>query len=168
MTKALGPLYDVHFKRRRQNKTNYAKRLAFLKSGTTRLVVRKSNKFFYAQFVDYSEKGDKIISSASSKELQPYGFLGKCNTPSAYLTGFLAAKKALVKGVKNFNLDIGLHAATKGSIVFAALKGAVDAGLQTSFDKEKLPTQDRISGKHLSEATQKQFNDAKTKLSELK
>lgn len=169
MAKAQGPSYRVFFRRRREKRTNYAKRFALLKGRKTRLIARKSNKYFYVQFAEFNERGDKIIASTSSRELVEYGFKGKCNTPSAYLTALLCGKKALSRGVKEFVLDTGLHPATKGGIVFAALKGAVDAGLATGFTestKEMLPSEERIAGKHLSEEAQKQFVEAKQRILE--
>ena len=164
MTRATGAVYTMHFRRRREGKTDYAKRLALVKGGKTRLVVRKTNRSIIAQFVNYSEKGDVTVASATSKELQKHGFTGKCNSPSAYLTGLLAGRKALKKGVKEFILDVGLQSATKGSVVFAVLKGAVDAGLKTNFGEEKMPSQDRISGKHLN-ADQNAFESARGRIS---
>ncbi len=164
MKRAKQALYVVHFKRRRLFKTNYKKRLALLKSRLPRLVARKSNRFFYVQFVEFGEKGDKTIAAACSRELRKSGFAGKCNTPSAYLTGLLAGKRALAKGVKKFVLDAGLHSASKGSILFAALKGAVDAGLATNFAEEIMPSAERIEGKHLAEAVQKSFLEVKQKI----
>ncbi len=159
MTKATGPLFDVHFRRRRQGRTNYAKRLSLLKSGLPRLVVRKLNKMILVQLIKYSEKGDETISQASSRELEAFGFVGKRNVPSAYLTGFLAGKKAAAKGVTNFVADFGLHTASKGGILFAAVKGAVDGGIKTSLGEEMLPSKDRMAGKHIkidiSQALQK-------------
>ena len=157
-------LYTVRFKRRRKCKTNYKKRLALLKSRLPRLVARKSNRFFYAQFVTFGAKGDETLAAACSRELAKMGFPGKCNTPSAYLTGLLAGKRALKKGIKKFVLDTGLHSATKGSVLFAALKGAVDAGLATNASEEILPKPERIEGKHLSEEVQKSFVEAKQKI----
>jgi len=163
MTKATGAVYSVHFRRRREGKTDYAKRLALVKSGKTRLVIRKTNRFVTAQFVDYSEKGDVTIASASSRELQKHGFAGKCNSPSAYLTAMLAGRRALKKGVKEFILDVGLQSATKGGVVFAALKGAVDAGLKTNFGEEKMPSAERIAGKHLN-VDNNAFESARSKI----
>lgn len=135
-----------------------------LKSRKIRLAVRKTNKYVITQFVQLSTKGDETIATANSKELKKFGFEGKCNTPSAYLTGLLCAKRAKEKGVDEFILDIGMHSATKGSLVFAVLKGALDAGLKTNFSGGVLPDEDRISAKHLSESVQKQFEEAKKKL----
>lgn len=164
MSKATGPLYAVHFRRRREGKTDYAKRLALLKSERTRMIVRKTNKYVIVQFAQFDSKGDSIITSVTSKHLSKYGFTGKSNTPSAYLTGALAAKQAKEKGVKDFILDLGLQAPTKGNLLFAALKGAIDAGLQAPFDSAIVPSQDRIEGKHLKPEVQQAFATAKAKI----
>ncbi|MBI5036353.1 50S ribosomal protein L18 [Candidatus Micrarchaeota archaeon] len=150
MSEANGPLFRTHFRRRRDVRTDYAKRLALLKSGKPRLVARKTNKYFIVQFVEFSANGDRVLATASSKDLLgACGFAGKCNAPSAYLTGALAAKRAAKKGVKEFVLDIGLQAPTQGGIVFVCCKGAADAGLQTSLDESILPAKERMEGKHL-------------------
>ncbi len=164
MTRATGPLYDVHFRRRREGVTDYARRLALLKSRKARLVVRKTNKFVLAQVVEYAVDGDKSIASFSSKSLEKqFGFPGKCNTPSAYLTGAAVAKKSIAKGVKEAVADFGRQSLTKGSVLYAALKGAVDAGLGVSFSEEVLPSQERIEGKHLK-AGGEMFAAAKKKI----
>ena len=149
MTKATGPRFEVHFRRRRKVMTDYASRLALLKSGKPRLVVRKTNRYIIAHIANSGDKGDLTVTSATSKQLAQYGFAGKCNAPSAYLTGFLVAKRAIAAGVTEANLDIGLHTSTQGSIVFVALKGAVDAGLKSNLDEAKLPDESRINGSHL-------------------
>lgn len=164
MTQATGAVYDVHFRRRRQGRTDYAKRLSHLKSGKTRLIVRKTNKFVLAAFADFSEKGDLVRASKSSRELKQFGFPGKCNTPSAYLTGYWLGREAKKKGVTEAILDIGLHPATKGGLLFAALKGAIDAGIQLPFGEEILPSGERISGAHLKGETAKQFEECKKKI----
>ena len=155
MAKATGPLYVVHFKRRREGKTNYNKRLGLLKSGIPRLVVRKTNRYLLVQVVSWNEKGDETVASVSSKALGQFGFQGKCNTPSAYLTGLLCGARAKAKGINEIILDAGLQTPSKGSVIFAALKGAVDAGLKSGFSEEILPSADRLQGKHL----QKQAGD---------
>ena len=162
MTKATGATYAVHFRRRREGKTDYATRLALLKSGKPRMTIRKTNKYIIVQFTKTGAQGDEGITTVTSKALTKYGFDGKCNTPSAYLTGMLAAKKASKKGVTNFVADLGLHTASQGSLLFAAVKGATDAGLKTNFEESKMPNADRISGKHLN-LTDK-FSAAKQKI----
>ncbi|MDP3742678.1 MAG: 50S ribosomal protein L18 [Candidatus Micrarchaeota archaeon] len=150
MTKAKGPLFDVHFRRRRQGRTNYVKRLALLKSGLPRLVVRKLNKGVLVQLIQYSMTGDQTICQASSRDLEAFGFVGKRNVPSAYLTGFLLGKKAVAKGVTEVVADFGLHTVSKGGILFATVKGAIDAGIKTKLGEEMLPSQQRITGKHIN------------------
>ncbi|NUN11328.1 50S ribosomal protein L18 [Candidatus Micrarchaeota archaeon] len=164
--KATGPLYAVHFKRRREVKTDYSKRLALLKSGKPRLIVRKTNKYIITQFALFNEKGDAVSITTSSKELSKYGFDGKTNTPSGYLTGFLTGKKALNAGVKEFVLDVGLNPITKGNVLFAVLKGAIDAGLKANYSEDVLPSEDRMSGKHLK--IEAKFAEAKKKIEQLK
>jgi len=162
LSRARGRMHVVNFRRRREGRTDYAKRLALLKSGKPRMVVRKSNKYVTVQFVKFGEKGDETIASATTMELKKIGFPGKCNTPSAYLAGIAAAKKARAKGVGEFVLDIGRQTASRGSIVFAALKGALDAGLKTSHAPEMIPSEDRIKGSHLNCAAQ--FEEARKKI----
>jgi len=142
---ATGPVYKVAFRRRRKNLTNYAKRLALVKGTAPRMVVRKSSTGFLVQFLEFSQAGDKVISSARSSELKQYGWSPRCNAPTAYLCGLLAGRLAAKKGAKAFNLDVGMYTPSKGSVVFAALKGAVEAGLATNYTQEMI-TDDRITG----------------------
>jgi large subunit ribosomal protein L18 len=142
---------SIPFRRRREGKTNYKKRLAMLKSGKLRLVFRKSNRHCIVQIVNYKMPCDETPVHVTTKHLKRYGWLGKSNIPSAYLCGYLAAKKALKKGIKEAILDIGLLSPIKKSSAFAALKGALDAGLNIPHSKEALPDEDRILGKHIEE-----------------
>ena len=145
MGKATGPVYQVAFRRRRKNLTNYAKRLALIKSTSPRMVVRKSSTGMLIQFFELAQKGDKIMTSVHSNLLKQYGWAPRCNAPTAYLCGLLAGKTAGKNGVKEFNLDIGMQTPSKGSVVFAALRGAIDAGLKTNYTEEMI-TDDRING----------------------
>ncbi len=145
----MGKIRKVPFRRRREGKTNYRKRLALLKSGKPRLVFRKSNRHCIVQVVKYACKGDVSVVYITTKKLTEYGWLGKANIPSAYLCGYLAGKLALKKGIKEAVLDIGLIAPIKGSLPFAALKGALDAGMQIPHSPEILPSEERIKGMHI-------------------
>ncbi len=143
--------YKVKFRRRREGKTDYKKRLALLKSGKPRMVVRKTNRYIIVQFIEFKPEGDRVLAYAFSKELSKYGwpYSGK-SVPAAYLTGFLAAKRALEAGIKEAVLDIGRYTSTKGSRLYAALKGAIDAGLQVPHSEEILPDDERIRGEHIA------------------
>jgi large subunit ribosomal protein L18 len=161
-----GPRYQVKLRRRREHKTDYRKRLTLLKSRKPRVVVRNSLNHVRVQFVDYSVGGDKIIASAISQELQrDYKWkYSTSTTPAAYLTGLLAGKRALGKGIKEGVLDIGRSIPAKGSKNFAALKGVIDAGVKVPHDKEKLPSDDRITGKHLNKEIETTVNGCKEKI----
>jgi large subunit ribosomal protein L18 len=113
-------------------------------------VVRPSNKHLAAQIVQATPEGDRILASAHSSELAEFGWRAPCgNMPAAYLTGLLAGRRAKTSGVSEAILDVGLHAASSGTRIFAAAKGALDAGLSIPHGKEALPTMERIQGKHI-------------------
>jgi large subunit ribosomal protein L18 len=109
------------------------------------------------QIIEAESIGDKVIVSAHSQELvKKHGWLGGCgNIPSAYLTGLICGFKALSKNVEKAFLDIGLHIPSKGTRIFAALKGVIDAGVQVPHSEEILPDESRISGKHIEDYANK-------------
>jgi len=151
MFMAKGPRYRLPFRRRREEKTNYKKRRALILSKLPRLIVRLSNKYVLIQVAEAKPKGDHILASAHSMELKKLGWKGNCeNISAAYLTGFLVGLKALQKNIKEAVLDIGLKKATKGARVFAAMKGALDAGLKIPHSEEILPEESRIKGEHIA------------------
>lgn len=162
MGKATGPTFKVPYRRRRENKTNYQRRLGLIKSGLPRLVARQSNKSIIVQLVTFDEKGDKTLASANSSELEKNGWMPQANTPSAYLTGMLVAKKALANGIKTAHLDIGMATASKGRILFACAIGAKDAGLEINIDKS-IMDEARINGTHISEYAKKLESEDKAK-----
>ena len=133
--------------RRRTAKTNYKKRVASLKGGMDRVVVRKSNKAISMQVVAYEEAGDKVVASANSRELKGMGWEPRCNIPTAYLTGMLLAKKVSAKK-DEFVLDIGLYRPVAGSVIFAAAKGFKDNGanLHSGIEFDEA----RITGAHIA------------------
>jgi Ribosomal protein L18 len=115
------------------------------------MVVRKTNRHIIIQLVTAEMDGDKTLVSANSAELEKYGYAGAtANTPAAYLTGMLFAAKAKKAGQERAILDIGLARATPGARVFAALKGAVDAGLDIPYGESIVPTEDRLKGEHIA------------------
>ena len=160
-----GPRYKVPFRRRREGRTDYRHRARLLRGGVARAVVRKSNMHMRVQFVDYKADGDAILASAVSTELEELGWTGSGkSTPGAYLTGYLAGKRAKEKGIEKAVLDIGLREPTKGAVVFAAMKGMIDAGIEIPHSDEMLPADDRITGKHMREGTAAMFETAKSKI----
>jgi|WetSurMetagenome_2_1015567.scaffolds.fasta_scaffold155832_3 large subunit ribosomal protein L18 len=149
---AQGSRYKLAFKRRREGKTNYGARLKLIALDKHRLVVRVTGNHTLAQIVDVQIEGDQTLVSAHSQELKNMGWLasGK-NTSAAYLTGYLCGKKALKEGITEAVLDMGLATSTKGSRVYAVLKGALDAGLEVPHNDVILPSEDRITGEHISQ-----------------
>jgi len=157
----------MQYKRRRERKTNYKKRFALLKSKKTRIVVRKSNKNFRVQFINYKPDGDFILLSSMGSDLKNYGWDGSySNTPSAYLAGFLAGKKAIKKGINEGILDIGLNSPRKGAKIFAALKGVVDAGVKIPYSEDIIPSDERLHGKHIDESLVSKVEEVKKKIEE--
>lgn len=155
-----GKIFTVPFKRKREGRTYYKKRLKMLLSNRHRFVVRKSLRGFQASVIEYGSNGDKVIFTVDSRELTRLGW--KCdngNLPSAYLIGLLAGKKAIEKGIKDAILDVGFNNSTKGSRLYAALAGAIDAGLRIPFNPDVLPPKERISGEHIAKYAQALKND---------
>lgn len=133
----------------KKTKTDKTARFNLLKSKSPRLVIRKTNKYIITQVVTSKESQDMVICSVNSKELNNLGFTGSAkNVVAAYLTGMLLAKKAREKGIKNAILDIGRYTSTKGSKIYAVVKGAIDAGMDIKCDVKMLPTEDRLAGKN--------------------
>ena len=162
---ATGPRYTVRFRRRREGKTNYHKRIRLLAKGIPRLIMRKSNKYVTAQIIKYEPTGDKTLVSAQSSELKKLGWKHDCkNVPASYLTGLLLGKKAIKAGIKETILDLGRHSITKGSRLFSALKGVVDSGLTIPHDPKIFPSEERLTGKHISDALVKDVEEIKSKI----
>lgn len=137
-------------RRRREQKTNFKKRLKLLKSKKPRLVVRGSSNNMLCQIVEHGTKGDKTLLSVSIKDIRKLGWKGHGgNTSSSYLIGYLCGKEALKKKVKEAVLDTGLQMTAKGNVIFAALKGAVDSGMEIPHSDDNIPSEERITGKHV-------------------
>lgn len=149
---ANGPRYRVKFRRRREGKTNFYYRKRLITSGIPRLVVRRSLKHIVAQIVEAEMKGDKVILRADSAELKKKfdWKYSTSNIPAAYLVGFLIGKKALKAKVEKSILDIGIFRPIVNTKLFTVLKGAIDAGLEVPHGENIFPSEDRITGKHVS------------------
>jgi len=147
-------------RRRKENKTDYKLRTGLLKSGISRIVVRRTNKYFIVQAVETNEAQDKVIVTITSKELlSPRDDSGEPKNgwdvkkggrlksiPAGYLTGLLFAKKI---GKGKFIMDLGMARTESGSRVFAVVKGLIDGGLDISADEKAFPSEERLNGEHL-------------------
>jgi len=103
--KAYFKRYQVKYRRRRENKTDYrARRTMCLQDKTKygapkyRLVVRITNKDVITQVVHAKVSGDDVLMSAYAHELKGYGInQGLTNYASCYATGLLVARRTLTK-----------------------------------------------------------------------
>ncbi|MBT3303764.1 50S ribosomal protein L18 [Candidatus Woesearchaeota archaeon] len=146
----------VKYRRRREGKTNYNKRIKTLTSNKLRLVIRKTNTKIVTQVIKFDIKGDIVKLGVDSTALIKLGWKGSTkNLCAAYLTGYLIGKKALEAGIKEAVLDTGLITSLSGSKIYSALKGVVDAGLNVPCSEEVFPTEDRINGKHIKDFANK-------------
>ncbi len=144
------PRYAVPYRRKREGKTNYHKRLSLLKSGKMRLVIRKSLKNTKAQIVEYVPQGDRVVASAFTAELKKLGWNHATgNIPAAYLIGVLLAARAKEKDIKEAIVDLGLQQNTRGRLM-AVVKGCKDAGLAVPVEEAALPADERVMGKHVA------------------
>ena len=148
--------YTVKFRRNREGKTNYKKRLQHLLSEKQRLVIRRSLRVIRIQLISYTPQGDRVNTCVESRMLAKYGWKGSYNSiPAAFLTGLLLAQKAREKGIKECICDLGNASSMPGGVLFAALSGAVTGGLTIPVNNKAFPKQERIEGKHIAEYAKK-------------
>lgn len=158
--------FTVRYRRKREGKTDYKKRLKVLLANKPRLVVRKSLRGVSAQLIQFSPQGDKVLACATSRHLSKYEWkVQSFNSATAYLVGLLIGVKAKKIGVEKAILDIGLQSSRKGSNIYAVLKGALDAGLAIPHSDDILPSEERVSGAHIAAyaKTLKENKEAYTK-----
>jgi len=140
--------YSKILRRLREGKTNYRRRYAMLVGKRDFITVKISNENILVQIHKPQLRGDKVISSAHSRFLLGKNWKGSRKSISAaYLTGYLAGKKALGQGIKNLILYSGIDRYTQR--MAAALKGVVDAGIEVPVNSETFPSEKRIKGEHL-------------------
>lgn len=152
------------YRRKREGKTNYKKRLSLLKSKKPRLIIRRTNTQVILEIAEYNPSGDKIICGVNSSILKKAGWKHSCKSlPACYLAGLFLGKKALAKKIKEAIPDVGLQTPVAGSRIYAALKGVVDAGVRIHASDKIFPVKERLSGAHiktffLSNKNQVQFS----------
>jgi len=141
-------------RRRLEGKTNYLKRMRLLEGKKPRIAIRKSNRYITIQYIESRLAQDSVAVSVVSSDLLDYGWpeakAGSLKSlGAAYLSGLLFGKKLGSK--KDYVIDTGLIRSTKGSKVYAALKGISDAGLKIQMDKEVQPEEKRIKSDNLKD-----------------
>ena len=141
--------YSKILRRLREEKTNYKKRGTMLMGKRDFITVNITNENTQVQILKPGMTGDKVVASAHSRYLLDKGWQGsRKSVPAAYLTGYLAGKKALGKGAKDAILYTGTRKYTQR--MAAALKGVIDAGVQVPANEETFPSSERINGDHLA------------------
>jgi large subunit ribosomal protein L18 len=164
---ATGPRYHVKSRRRRQGKTDYRMRKKLITSGIPRAVVRCTSKNTIVQFIGFNPRGDEVLATGTTMELEGFGWKHATgNIPSAYLAGYMAGKRASKGGIGSAVLDIGLKSPKRGTKVFAALKGMLDAGVEIAHGDGILPSEERVSGTHINEEVAKTFESVVSKIKE--
>ena len=140
-------------RRRRECKTDYRKRLVLLKGNLPRLVIRKSARYITLQIIQSSHAQDKVLYSVNTKDLLKNGWPAEKsgslkNLSAAYLSGLLLGKRSLADGFKGkVILDSGLIPNTKGSKIYAAVKGFADSGIEIPFDEKVMFSEEQIAEK---------------------
>ena len=143
---------QVLYRRKREKKTNYNKRLHLLLADKLRLVVRVTNNRIIGQVIEFTPQGDKAIVGVDSFTLKKLGWKYSCkNFPAAYLTGLLLGQKAQEKGLKEAILDTGFTSPLKKGKIYAFLKGIIDGGLNVPHDETILPDEKRLTGEHIKD-----------------
>jgi large subunit ribosomal protein L18 len=166
---SIGPRYRVHFRRRREGKTDYRVRLRLLRSGEPRAVVRFSGRRVRVSIVQYDPVGDRVVAAAESAELARVGFPAHsfASTPAAYLTAYLAGLRSKSAGAEMAVLDTGIRHPTAGGRLSAALKGLLDSGVEVPHGEGGFPSADRLNGAHLPKPLPQPLEAYKMKLPEI-
>jgi len=150
--KAFFKRFQVHYRRRREGKTDYQARKRLVTQDKTkynspkyRLVVRFTNTNVIAQIIYSKIVGDIVLSAAYSHELKRYGIpAGLTNYAGSYATGLLLARRTLQKlkldrkylgAVKITGEDFNVSPVESGARPFRAL---LDVGLARTSTGAKL------------------------------
>ena len=157
--------YVQVFRRRREGKTDYRKRKGIIIGKIPFVSVHISGRYIYSQILKPSATGDTTVASASSRDLvKKFGWKGSTkNLPGAYLTGYYLGHLAEEKNLKKAVVYSGVGRFVHGSRIASVINGARDAGLEIEIDDEALPDEDRITGKHIADYSQKLEKEDKEK-----
>lgn len=162
----------VQFARKLSGRTNYRKRLALLKSELPRLVVRKTLTRIILQIVDLgssdTNNSDKVSLTVTSDMLKKLGWKHSYkNIPAAYLAGMVMGKLAVAANIGKAVPDTGIQSITRGSKIFAAIKGAKDAGLDIQVSDEVVPKGEVLTGARIAGKAVKSITEDFEKLKKL-
>jgi large subunit ribosomal protein L18 len=153
-------------RRRKEAKTNYKKRLGFLKSKTPRIVLRKTNKYLIAQYITSKEAQDSVVFGIDSRKLLKYGWPeslrgGLKGISAAYLLGMLVGKRIVKDKLETPIADFGLYRVIPKTKLHSFVSGLIDVGVKMKDKPENFPEKERKEGKHIKNL---KFEDVKSKI----
>jgi large subunit ribosomal protein L18 len=156
-------------RRRRENKTDYGKRIKMLSGSMPRIVFRKSNRYIVAQYVSSQNAQDKIEWEVGSKDLLKHGWpkenQGSLKSiPAAYLTGFLAGQKIMKESLAKPIVDFGMQRVLHKTKTYSFLKGLDDSGVKIGNNEKFFPEEDRIKGKQTKKDFSSMFDKIKSNI----
>ena len=157
-------------RRRKENKTDYLKRLKLLKGEKPRIVFRKTNRYIISEYIVSEEAQDKVIFGFDSRKLNEYGWPkeahGSLKSISAsYLMGYLIGKTILKQKLENPILDTGMNRVLHKNKIYAFIKGMIDSGIKIECKKEFFPEESRIKGEHMKNKVP--FDEIKLKIGKI-
>ncbi|MEK6833050.1 MAG: 50S ribosomal protein L18 [Nanoarchaeota archaeon] len=157
-------------RRRKENKTDYLKRLKLLKGEKPRIIFRKTNRYIISEYIESKEAQDKVIIGFDSRKLNEYGWpkdaQGSLKSITAsYLTGYLIGKTIIKEKLENPILDSGMNRVLHKNKIYAFIKGLIDSGIKINCKKEFFPEELRIKGQHLKHKIP--FDEIKLKIDKL-
>ncbi len=156
------------FRRRRSGSTDYRARRKMVTATEPLLAVRVSSKNVTAQFIRPDVKGDRVLSSAHSRNLRKLGWKGSLKSiPACYLLGLYAGKRAHEEGVEHAFLYNGLTKFVSGSRLSAVVKGVKDAGVDVPISEEVIPGEERLSGKTTADYAESLLKEDKDRYSRI-
>ena len=128
-------------------------------------MLRRSNKNVSIQFTEFGMEGDKILATASTKDLRAMGWEHSCSSiPAAYLAGYLAGKRAIAEGIEYAVLDLGMQNPRAGGVLFAAVAGMCDAGVEIPHGEDVYPSEERLRGAHIGDGIEGAVDGMKEKM----
>lgn len=155
------------YRRQREGRTDYRLRLRLLKSRKPRLVVRRSATGIIVQLVEYAPDGDRVRATVHSRILTKYGWSrNPKNLPAAFLAGYLLGRKVRKLGIEEAVVDLGLQHAHPRGRLYAAVKGAVQAGLLIPRAEDVIPPEDRLQGMHIADDIPSMVERVRAKIDE--
>lgn len=140
----------IPFRRKREGKTNYDKRIKLLKSNQIRLLVSYGSKNIRAQAIKFNLKGDEILADANAKSLKGFGWDFSCsNLPASYLFGYYFGRLLVEKGISNVIFDTGIVTPKRGGRYYSFAKGIIDSKVSVNVNPDVFPPEERIKGAHI-------------------